>query len=176
MYNVSKGKYTYGEPDVKFRNSYATLTIGSFCSIGKNVVIYLGGEHRTDYVTTFPFGYRNTDVFKLTRQYNERFTKGNVVIGNDVWIGDNVTIMSGVTIGDGAVIANKSHVVKSVEPYSIVGGNPAKFIKYRFSREQIEKLLEIKWWDWDDTKIDKFVDLLHGTDIDEFIEATQHTE
>jgi virginiamycin A acetyltransferase len=77
--------------------------------------------------------------------YGHPGTKGNVIIGNDVWIGSNVTIMSGVTIGDGAVIANNSHVVKNVEPYTLVGGNPAKLIKYRFSKEQIEKLLKIKW-------------------------------
>ena len=76
-------------------------------------------------------------------------TRGDVIIGNDVWIADNVTIMSGVRIGDGAVIACNSHVVKDVEPYSIVGGNPAKFIKHRFTQEQIECLLKIKWWNWD---------------------------
>jgi serine acetyltransferase len=79
--------------------------------------------------------------------------------------------MSGITIGDGAVIAANSHVVKNVEPYSIVGGNPAKFIKYRFSPEQIEKLLEIKWWNWEDEKINKYTPLLCNTDIDEFIQC-----
>jgi virginiamycin A acetyltransferase len=77
--------------------------------------------------------------------------------------------MSGVTIGDGAVIANNSHVIKNVEPYSLVGGNPAKLIKFRFSKEQIEKLLEIKWWFWDDEKINKHIHLLCNTNIDEFI-------
>ena len=77
--------------------------------------------------------------------------------------------MSGVTIGDGAVIACNSHVVKNVEPYSIVGGNPAKLIKYIFTPEQIEKLLEIKWWNWDDAKINEFTPLLCNTNIDDFI-------
>jgi virginiamycin A acetyltransferase len=98
-------------------------------------------------------------------------TKGDVIIGNDVWIGANVTIMSGVTIGDGAVIANNSHVVKNVEPYSLVGGNPAKLIKYRFTPEQIEKLLKIKWWYWDDKKINKFTPLLCNDNIDKFINS-----
>jgi virginiamycin A acetyltransferase len=79
--------------------------------------------------------------------------------------------MSGVTIGDGAIIANNSHVVKNVEPYSIVGGNPAKLIRYRFTTEQIKKLLEIKWWNWDDEKINKFTPLLCNEDIDIFIYA-----
>jgi len=132
------------------------------------VKIYLGSEHRVDYITTYLFGYLHTDIFNLNRKYDEKITKGNVNIGNDVWIGENVTIMSGVTIGDGAVIANSSHVVKSVEPYSIVGGNPAKLIRYRFSEEQIAKLLDIKWY-WEDTKINECVELLHSTDISQFI-------
>lgn len=81
--------------------------------------------------------------------------------------------MSGVTIGNGAVIANNSHVVKNVEPYSIVGGNPAKMIKKRFSEEQIKKLLEIKWWDWDDNKINKFTHLLYNNNIDNFIKSVE---
>ena len=79
--------------------------------------------------------------------------------------------MSGVTLGDGVVIANNSHVVKNAEPYSLVGGNPAKLIKYRFARESIEKLLEIKWWNWDDTKINKFTPLLCSQNIDDFIKS-----
>ena len=95
----------------------------------------------------------------------------NIIIGNDVWIADNVTIMPGVTIGDGAVIATNSHVVKNVKPYSIVGRNPAKHIKYRFTKEQIEKLLEIKWWDWEDSKINQFIPLICNTNIDNFINS-----
>ena len=97
-------------------------------------------------------------------------TKGNVTIGNDVWIGNNVTIMSGVTIGDGVVIANNSHVVKNVEPYSLVGGNPALCVKKRFTSEQIQQLLDIKWWYWDDAKINTFTPLLCNGNIDAFIQ------
>ena len=79
--------------------------------------------------------------------------------------------MSGVTIGDGVVIANNSHVVKNVEPYSLIGGNPAKLIKKRFTKEQIDKLLEIKWWNWDDNKINKFTPLLCNEDINNFIKS-----
>jgi len=84
--------------------------------------------------------------------------------------------MSGITIGDGTVIATNSHVVKNVEPYSIVGGNPAKLIKYRFSPEQIEKLIEIKWWDWDDATINKYIPLMCNTDIDRFIDAVSENK
>jgi len=92
------------------------------------------------------------------------------VIGNDVWIGENTTIMSGVKIADGVIIAANSHVVKDIEPYSVVGGNPAQFIKYRFRAEQIEKLKQIAWWNWDDKKINDNMDLLLSDNIDKFIE------
>ena len=168
---MSIGKYTYGTHNlnIHYSNSSAKLTIGNFCSIAGNINVYLGGNHRTDWVTTYPFGHINNHIFNNFNGEGHPATKGDVIIGNDVWIGQNVTIMSGVTIGDGAVIANNSHVVKNVEPYSIVGGNPAKFIKYRFTSEQIQKLLEIKWWNWDDEKINKFTPLLCNKNIDDFI-------
>jgi acetyltransferase-like isoleucine patch superfamily enzyme len=166
---MSTGKHTYGSPHVYYTDSGAKLTIGSFCSIAANVHIYLGGNHRTDWTTTFPFGHAHPHIFNNFNGIGHPATKGDVIIGNDVWIASNVTIMSGVTIGDGAIIANNSHVVKNVEPYSLVGGNPAKLIKYRFSPEQIEKLLQIKWWDWNDEKINLYTPLLCNENIDEFI-------
>lgn len=170
------GKYSYcGNHAIFWENANAKIEIGNFCSIGLNLKKYLGGNHRTDWVTTYPFGHINKGIFNNFDGNGHPSTKGDVIIGNDVWIGDNVTIMSGVTIGDGAVIANNSHVVKNVEQYSLVGGNPAKFIKYRFTFEQIEKLLEIKWWYWDDEKINKFTPLLCNNDIDMFIEMALKT-
>lgn len=163
------GKYTYGTPIEHQHNDRANLIVGKFCCIGRNLEVYLGGNHRTDWVTTYPFGSLYQDVFNKFNGLGHPSTKGNVMIGNDVWIADNVTIMSGVTIGDGAVVANNSHVVKDVEPYTVVGGNPAKWIKYRFTKEQIKQLLEIKWWDWADEKINKFTPLLCNPDIDNFI-------
>ncbi len=162
--------YSYGFPTVHWNNNDSNLIVGKFCSIAQNVNIYLGGNHRTDWVTTYPFGHIHQNIFNNFDGNGHPASKGNVIIGNDVWIADNVTILSGVTIGDGAVIANNSHVVKDVPPYSIVGGNPAKLIKYRFSPEQIEKLLEIKWWNWDDEKINKFTPLLCNSNIDDFIQ------
>lgn len=168
---MSFGKYTYGSPFVHFSNENSQIVVGNFCSIADNVHIWLGGNHRTDWVTTYPFGHINTHKFNTFNGDGHPSTKGDVIIGNDVWIANDVTIMSGVTIGDGAVIANNSHVVKNVEPYSVVGGNPAKLIKYRFTPEQIKKLLEIKWWYWEDDKINSFTSLLCNNNIDAFIES-----
>ncbi len=124
-----------------------------------------------DWTTTYPFGHIHQNIFDKFDGTGHPTTNGNVVIGNDVWIGTNVTIMSGVTIGDGAVIANNSHVVKNIDSYSLVGGNPARFIRRRFSPEQIEKLLDIQWWYWDDETINRFTPMLCNTNIDDFIKA-----
>lgn len=168
---MSFGKYSYGSPNVHYPDNN-NLFVGNFTSIAQNVTIYLGNGygHDASFVTTYPFSRIHTDIFTNVTNKSVN-TKGDVIIGSDVWICENVKILSGVTIGDGAVVANSSHVVKNVEPYSIVGGNPAQFIKYRFSPQQIEKLLEIKWWNWDDEKINSFMHLICNNNIDEFIEA-----
>jgi acetyltransferase-like isoleucine patch superfamily enzyme len=160
------GKYTYGQPSVL---GHANLIVGNFCSIACGVTIFVGHSHNTGWVSTYPFGHIYHNVFNNFDGKGHPHTKGDVTIGNDVWIGQGATIMSGITIGDGAVIAANSHVVKNVEPYTIVGGNPAKFIKYRFEKEQIEKLLNIKWWFWDDEEINKATPLLCNNNIEQFI-------
>ena len=165
------GKHTYGHNyiTVHGKDSGHQVKIGAFCSIGRNITIYVGDNHRKDWVTTFPFGHIHKNTFTKFNGHGHPSSKGDVIIGNDVWIAANATIMSGVTIGDGAIIANNSHVVKDVAPYSMVGGNPARFISYRFTPEQIEKLQSIKWWDWDDTKINDNAHLLCSPNIDDFI-------
>jgi acetyltransferase-like isoleucine patch superfamily enzyme len=168
---MSIGKHTYKIENLQiyYYDSGAKLYIGNFCSIASDIKIFLGGNHRHDWVTTYPFGHIHQDIFNNFNGEGHPTTKGDIIIGNDVWIGQNTTIMSGIKIGDGAVIANNSHIVKDVEPYSIVGGNPAKLIRYRFTTEQIDKLLRIKWWDWEDEKINKFTPLLCNINIDDFI-------
>ena len=169
---IPSGRYSYSSSPVRkhWETPGCELKIGSFCSIANDLNVYLGGKHRIDWVTTYPFGHLHKQVFDKYDGSGHPFPGSEIIIGNDVWIGSNVTIMSGVIIGDGAVIANNSHVVKSCDPYSIVGGNPAKLIKYRFDQDQIEKLLKIKWWMWDDDKINNNLHLLCNGDINAFID------
>jgi acetyltransferase-like isoleucine patch superfamily enzyme len=168
---ISLGKYSYAcNPNILWKVDDSTVICGNFVSIAVNVNIFLGNGigHDANFVTTFPFGEIHQNVFPNVKN-NSKNTNGSVKIGNDVWIGHGSTIMSGVTIGDGVIIAANSHVVKDVEPYSITGGNPAKTIKYRFSEEQIKKLLKIKWWNWDVDKINNNIPLLCSENIDDFI-------
>lgn len=137
---------------------YSTVndsTIGKFCSIADNVKIGLY-NHYMNAVTTHPFVSNKDFGIAEHNYYSEDIRKSvrkPVIIGNDVWIGTNVVILRGVTIGDGAVIGAGAVVTKDIPPYAIAVGNPAKVIKYRFTEEQIQKLLSIKWWEWDITKL-----------------------
>jgi acetyltransferase-like isoleucine patch superfamily enzyme len=157
------GEYTYGIPRIFFINDDAGLEIGKFCSIGANVEIFLGGNHRTDWITTYPFNVLNKDFPNAVDIVGHPSTKGSVKIMNDVWIGGSVTILSGVTIHNGAVLGNGALITKDVGPYEIWVGNPAKMVRKRFSDEEIEFLQKLKWWDWDIDKINLNVkDLCSG--------------
>ena len=163
------GSYTYGHDGIKIIQSGEgkTLRIGKFCSIAEGVVVFLGANHRVDWLTTYPFGHIHENKFpKVSREHGHPATKGDVIIGNDVWIATNAVIMSGVKVGDGAVIGAYSIVTKDVPPYTIVAGNPAKQIRKRFSDEVINKLLELKWWNMDESKINEISDILCSNDIE----------
>ena len=169
--NIIVGDYTYYddfedvsnfEKNVKYHFDFVgdKLIIGKFCMIASDVTFIMnGGNHVTEATTAYPFaifGGAWQDAMK-GKNYP---TKRDTIIGNDVWIGHNATIMPGVHIGDGAIIATKAVVTKNVTPYTIVGGNPAKTIKKRFSETTISKLLQLKWWHWDIQKITENVENL----------------
>ena len=166
------GDYTSGHEGIKILDFKGTakINIGKFCSIASYVTIFLDANHRTDWITTYPFGHINKDIFNSFDGLGNPYGNGDVNIGNDVWIGQGVSIASGINIGDGCVIASNSHIVKNVDPYSIVGGNPAKLLKKRFSEDNINKLLKIKWWNWDKEKINKNTYLLCCNNINLFID------
>ena len=163
-------KYTYGAEHIQIKDwgEGTKLTVGSFCSLSDKLVVFLGGNHRHDWVTTFPFGTVHTNVFPHPK-WETNFSNGDVVIGNDVWVGSNCSIMSGVTIGDGAVIAANSNVTKNVEPYTIVGGNPVKVIRKRFTDVQIKRLLELSWWNLSDEKIRTLIPYLLSPDVESLL-------
>ncbi len=162
--NIIIGDYTYYddingiesfENNVKYHFDFIgdQLIIGKFCSIAAGATFIMnGGNHLTQSVSSFPFAIFGDD-WSQAMDGKSYPTKGNTVVGNDVWIGYNATIMPGVTIGDGAIIAANSTITKDVAPYTIVGGNPGKEIKKRFSDDKIEELLKVKWWNWDIDKI-----------------------
>lgn len=160
------GEHSYGNPEVHAWGHDAGLFIGRYCSIAPRVRIFLGGNHRTDWVTTYPFSALSDWAAHVT---GHPHTKGDVVIGNDVWLGANCLILSGVTIGDGACVAADAVVTKNVEPYTIVGGNPARLIRKRFTDSQIYRLLEIAWWDWPEDRIREEIEQLMSGNVDQFI-------
>lgn len=179
--NIVVGDYTYYddfenvdnfEKNVKYHFDFVDdkLIIGKFCMIASDVKFIMNGaNHLTNSLSPYPFaifgnGWENAMEGKNYPQ------KGDINIGNDVWIGYNATIMAGVNVGDGAIIATNSTVIKDVEPYSIVGGNPAKEIKKRFSKEVITKLLELQWWNWDIEKITRNLQNLTDSEIEKIIE------
>ena len=164
---VTIGDFTYGQPNVHSWGEGAKLKIGKFCSIASGVNIYLGGNHNTEFASTYPF---NKLLDNFSDIQGHPLSNGDVNIGNDVWLADGCTIMSGVTIGDGAVVANRALVTKDVPPYSIVGGIPAEIIKMRFDSKTIAKLLDIKWWNWKDKDIVKAIRLLQSKNLDKLFE------
>lgn len=174
--NIIVGDYTYYddfenpenfERNVLYHFDFIgdKLIIGKFCSIASDVKFIMnGGNHRTDWFTNYPFPIFGNGW--ETAMPDEWPDKGNTVIGNDVWIGYGATLMPGVQVGNGAIIASQSVVTKSVAPYAVVGGNPAKEIRKRFDDETIQALLDIHWWDWDIEKITRNLKAICGSDIE----------
>ena len=176
--NIIVGEYTYYD-DVSGAERFEDhvthhyeflgdrLIIGKFCAIAKGIEFVMNGaNHRMNGITTYPFNIMGNGWEKATPKLEDLPLKGDTIIGNDVWIGENVTILPGVHIGDGAIIGANSVVAKDIEPYSIAVGNPCRVVKKRFDDETIAKLLELKWWDWDEEKIFDNLEALTNGSLD----------
>lgn len=162
LVNVCMGKYSY-------IGSFCTAihaNIGSFCSIADHCIIG-GASHPIEWVSTSPVFHEGKNVMNKNFSRLEYQPYKETIIGNDVWIGSHCLIKGGIVIGDGAIVGMGSVVTKDVEPYSIVAGNPAKLIRKRFSDETIAKLTRIKWWDFEDSELEKIA--VHFNDTMEFI-------
>lgn len=161
---VITGNFSFGFPKILSWRTDDKLVIGKFCMFAHDVIILPGGEHDLSKITCYPI----RRVFYKMSGNIDSSNKGPVIIGNDVWVGAGAIILSGVNICDGAIVAAGAVVTKDVPAYSIVGGNPARVIRFRFSENQIAKLLSIGWWNWSEEKIRKNVDAFYGS-VDEFI-------
>ncbi|MCV6800249.1 type B chloramphenicol O-acetyltransferase [Achromobacter ruhlandii] len=142
------------------------LVIGSFCSIGSGASFIMAGNqgHRNDWISTFPF-YWMAEVPAFAGAQNGYLPAGDTVVGNDVWIGSEAIVMPGVTIGNGAVIGTRAVVTRDVEPYAIIGGNPARMIRKRFNDADIAMLLELKWWDWTEAQLQQAMPILTNPSV-----------
>ena len=178
------GDYTYYddpedsenfERNVLYHYSFSQdkLIIGKFCALARGVKFIMNGaNHQTSTFSTYPFYIFGNGWEKVTPEANELPFKGDTNVGNDVWIGYESVIMPGVTIGDGAIIAAKSVVINDVQPYTIVGGNPAKTIRQRFDDLTIAKLLEIAWWNWNIAKITANLEHVVATNLDALVSVS----
>lgn len=142
------------------------LIIGRFCAIATDVKFIMNGaNHKVSGFSTYPFQIFGQGWEKVMPGDGDLPFKGDTEIGDDVWIGFEAMIMPGVTVGSGAIIASRSVVTRDVPPYCVVGGNPARVLRYRFDDETIAELLEIAWWDWEAESITRHLDAIVGGDI-----------
>lgn len=164
---LEAGDHTYFDAPPRV-TSYAGDThlvrLGRFCSVARDVEFVVGGNHRTEWITTYPLRV----MFGLPGALRDGhpWSKGDVEVGSDVWIGLGACVMSGVHVGDGAVIAAHAVVTSDVRPYAIVAGNPAREVRRRFDDEAVETLLALRWWDWPLERVLANVDVLSGSDVD----------
>ena len=171
--SYSVGDYTYGTPKIVSWDEDSVLRIGKFCSIASRVTVLLGGHHNYEYVTTYPFSFFINTWPEAKSGNCDPPWRGDVIIGNDVWIGYGATIIPGIEISDGVVVGAKSVVTSDVEPYTVVAGNPARVVRQRFDSDIVSQLLEIKWWDWPYERIAKAIPLMQSERLDLFLDLAQ---
>lgn len=164
------GRHSYGELQVVDFGEGTKLVMGDYCSTARGSRVLLGGGHRTDWVTTYPFSVMEPTLADVT---GHPVSRGDVIIGNDVWIGSDALILSGVTIGDGAVIMARAVVARDVAPYAIVGGTPARETGKRFDDPTIARLLALSWWKWPHERIVNAGRLMLSDDIARFLDAAE---
>jgi acetyltransferase-like isoleucine patch superfamily enzyme len=165
---LSLGAHSYGNPSVvAYPGDAGRIEIGRYCSLADGIEFFLGGNHRLDWVTTFPL--RAALGLPGALEDGHPASKGPIVIGNDVWIGNDVRVLSGVTVGDGAAIGAGSVVSADVRPYAVVAGNPAREIRRRFDDETVDALLRVAWWDWPDATVRERVGELSDPDLAGFV-------
>ncbi|MDP4002486.1 CatB-related O-acetyltransferase [Methylobacterium sp. NEAU K] len=170
-YGFSIGAYSYGRPKVRFPESGCRLTIGRYCSIADKVEILLGGDHRLDWVSTYPFAAMRGLFPDARAPEDYHASRGDVVIGHDVWLGSGCMILSGVTVGHGAVVAARSVVTRDVPAYAVVAGNPARVVRRRFDEATVAALVSAAWWDLPHGEVTRLVPLLQSGRIADLLAA-----
>lgn len=171
LWTADRGTYFDRNVNIISWSDDYRVILGKYNSIGRDCNFFLHANHRTDWITTSSqlWGPVTHDIAEMHMKMGHPSCKGNIIVENDVWIGAKSSIMSGVKISNGAVVAAGSVVTKDVPPYAIVGGNPARILKYRFTENLIERLLQIAWWDWDEDRIKENASLLWTNNVESFI-------
>jgi acetyltransferase-like isoleucine patch superfamily enzyme len=169
---MGRHSYGYGADTFQLFRPGARVEVGAFCSIAREVCVLAGSEHFTGRASTFPFNARIFDPDK--GHLEEAIDSGPTVIGSDVWIGTRALILSGVMVGDGAVIGAGAVISKHVPAYAVVVGNPAEVVHYRFGAELRERLLALRWWDWDDDEIAR-IRHWFAADVEAFVTEMERT-
>lgn len=165
--------HSYGAPKVRFADAGAGLSIGPYCSFSDGVEIFLGGNHRFDWVTTFPFSGLRGAWPEAPATGDHHATRGPVMIGPDVWFGSGAVVLSGVSIGAGAVIGARAVVTRNVPPFAVVAGNPARVLRHRFDPATVQALLECAWWELPRPDVARLIPLLQSGDGGALIAAVR---
>jgi len=169
--NIQVGDYTYTADVIPELIAYLPtdiIIIGKFCSLANGAILFGGGEHRVDWVSSYPFRIAFGDP--MANKDGHPASKGPTIVGNDVYIGYHAIVLSGVKVGNGVIIGAGAVVTQNIPDYAIVGGNPARVIKMRMTDAQIEDMLKIKWWDWPIEEIKKAIPYLCSDNIQKFID------